>query len=389
MTLFGRLIALFLMLVVIPLFTVSACGLATQRTLRDPAVYTSTFENQNIFDDIVPEVLPAIVAAAAPGSVAAAVDNSTVDLRAIVTALSRDDMREVTTRLIPPAWLQAQFERFIRTVLKIFENDLTVLDAPIDLSELKTRLVGDSAQSAAAYILNNAPDCTTDQIALLEAMGRGERQTLPICHSTDEALQAVGIRTLTEWMATVSTMLPQDGITTGEFFDVSTQEARALQIFAELDMQLVGFLYLCPLALTGLIVFCAVRSLKGFGRWLGLTAVLTGSAIFILLVLMQVLLVGLLSESGSSGSEAQRLAERLFAGLIRALVSGSSSLMLLQAGLFGAAGFVLLAVSFLVRAPHVGPIPAGSVIITDDGEIISTASRPKHSSSARMEPPAP
>jgi hypothetical protein len=48
MRLLGRILSAALILVIVPLFTLSACNLAFERTIRNPDIYKNAFEHQNI-----------------------------------------------------------------------------------------------------------------------------------------------------------------------------------------------------------------------------------------------------------------------------------------------------------------------------------------------------
>ena len=52
--------------------------------------------------------------------------------------------------------------------------------------------------------------------------------------------------------------------------------AEVIYNFFQLNSQLSLLLFLCPLSLIGLLILFAVRNLKGFGRWLGWTFIISG-----------------------------------------------------------------------------------------------------------------
>jgi hypothetical protein len=371
MKLLGRMLATALILVIVPLFMLSACNLAFERTMRDPATYTHAFENQNVYDDLLPVALPAIFQAAGTGG--KHIEGLPVEYRDITTTLDSDDWRVITSELVPPQWLKAQFEQSVNTALSLLNNDFSVLERPVDLSDLKARLSGDEAQRAAEYIITTAPDCTAEQNARLQSMGTDASALLPVCNPADVTLRATSIHYIVTWLDQVGQLLPEGTVTIQEFYQVPRTAARLVYLVGQLSSQVVSLLYLTGAALCALIVFFTVRSLKSFGRWLGLTILLTGMGILLVLVLLQFALVGFIRELVTTSSDLERFAASILSALSRSITAGAGSTILLQAAIFIGIGFVLLAISFLVRAPDDGLVPVGSVIMSEDGKIISAS----------------
>lgn len=158
MTLVGRILAVVLILVIVPLFTFSACNPAVERTMRNPDIYRDAFINQNIFEEVMAVALPAIVQSAKTADIH--LEGAPVQLSEVIQTVSQEDREAATKELVPPEWLQAQFEVIVDSLLSLFKGDFSALDNPIDLNALKIRLTGEPAQQAAERIILAAPECT-------------------------------------------------------------------------------------------------------------------------------------------------------------------------------------------------------------------------------------
>jgi hypothetical protein len=374
MRLLGRILSAALILVIVPLFTLSACNLAFERTVRNPDIYKNAFEHQNIYNDLLPVALPAIFQAARNRS--GQIAGLPVDYNDLASVLTPDDWRVITAELIPPEWLKAQFEQIVDTILNVLNNDFSGLNAPVNLSELKTRLTGEPAQKAAEYIITTAPECSAEQLTRIGSLLTDSSARLPICNPNGAMLRATSISYIVTWLQAVGNTLPEENVTVEEFYRVTRQDARAVYLLGQLNSQVMIFLYLCPAALCALMVFFTVRSLNGFGRWMGFTGMVTGISILALLVLLNVMLISMMGSLINTSSGIERFLGTILSALVLSIIAGAGSRILIQAGIFIGIGFLLLALSFLVRAPDEGLIPAGSVLISDDGKVISTASRP-------------
>lgn len=372
---FGRILAVFLILIIVPLFIAAACNMAFTRTMINPETYRDAFENQDVFNDLLPVALPAIVRAAGTpdGNTHLEEMSSAVSLKAIVDTLEgdRDTLREVTNLLIPPVWLENQFDQMIDILFGMFRGDFSVLETPMDLAEIRNRLMGESAQDAARLILDAAPECTRTQTDIIRTIASGGTDELPICKPGNASLYTVSYSILVAWFNATGERLPAETVAFASFWNISHDSARVLNLFVELDFQFTSLTYLCPLGLLSLVVFFAVRSLKGFSWWAGTTAIAAGIGVLLMLLLLRIIFASIITTAPGI-NELDAFMQQILSSISLSVLAQSSTLLLLQAAVFIGIGFVLLAIAWLMRTPHVA---TGSVIITDDGQIISTVSR--------------
>ena len=71
-------------------------------------------------------------------------------------------------------------------------------------------------------------------------------------------------------------------------------------------------------------------------------------------------------------------------GLVRSVVLQSTGVMFVEALIFGVIGAALLLIAMLAPVPDFGRFSENTVFLTDDGQVISTASLARQSSSATI-----
>lgn len=371
----GKISGGILTLIAVLLFILAACNAAVDSTIRAPETYADTLENDAIFEDLVPVALPAIIQAANHENIEdiGLVDESPVRIGDIISALEAEEWRAVTNLLISPEWLQSRTDQLVTSMLNIVNGNLDVINDPFDLTDIRHRLAGEEAQEAATLIIDSAPDCTqtqSDQIRTLIATQTGR---LPICNPTDADQRENSITILTLWFAALADALESDTPTVGEFLDMERDNARAINLFFDIDRQgmLLGFL--CPLALLALTITLAIRSSIAFGRWVGITFISAGLGVLFMLIFVQLLAFNIVSEAFNSQTELDIFLGRIVSEIVRSAFAQASGTMFIFMGLYIAIGFILLVLSWIVTRDD--DDDGEMVLIGEDGEIISTASQ--------------
>ena len=179
----------------------------------------------------------------------------------------------------------------------------------------------------------------------------------------------MGVQAVRQWMTDLSEQLEQEAVTPENLFGLTNERARFFNLLAELIGQLNILLYLCPAGLIALTVALTVRSFKSFARWIGVASIFTGSLILLVLLYMQLAVTGSVTDALETNNEIIRFQQLLAAELGRSAFANTSGIILLQAAIAVVVGFVLLMLSSVVQNNSASE----SVIITEDGEIISTA----------------
>jgi hypothetical protein len=382
----GRLAALLLTLIAAPLFMLAGCNLAIEATLLEPDTYRRLLENDQIFEDFLPVALPIILeeadvetlddnpsaGAPAPPDFSPVASPQPIDLRAVTEALPPDVWREVVTTLVPPDWLRARAEQLIRVLTGTFSGNFSVLDEPVDFDDIRRLWQGEEASDVARLIVTNAPNCTrTQQDELRRFIARGTG-TLPICNPATIVSRNQSIEAIETWLKTVADDLPTQDATVSSVFDIQREDVEVINLLIEIDRSGLLLLFLCPLSLVSLIVVLAVRSLKGFGSWLAGTSLLTGVLLLILIFSIQLILLNGLGELLNTENEVEAFFSRVLSDFLVTTTNESTGILFIIAILFFIIGFVMLVVAFFAPAPE---SDASYVLVTEDGQIISTATR--------------
>jgi hypothetical protein len=369
MRLIGRIFAIVLVLIIPLLLMAASCNLALYNTMSNEQTYRTAFADRSLLTDIRPFAILALFSAAKepetyPGGLSLDTVINTIDIK---------NWETIMEEVVSATWMQDRFDQLLRLFTGILKNDYITLDESVDIESLQANLQGDNREDVASKILSFSPRCTADeedQLKTFEATSTGH---FPLCTATDEALQAFSLSHVTGWVDSLSTQM--QSVTATQFYSLSTTEARGLHILLKLDEQSSYVAYLCPGALLALIVFFTVRSFRSFGRWIGGTVLLGGIGVLVALVMIQIFFVNLFSAATQSTTESERLFTQVVVSLMRAGMGGISQSMLLQAGLLILAGFGLFALTSLIGRGEL--VPTGTtVLVTEDGEVISSASLP-------------
>ncbi len=374
-TTLSRIVALFLVLITILLFGVAVWNFGVQATVFNPDTFKNGLDNEQIYAEAVPVVLPAIIEIADIQT-----ETELVNIHDIISAIGVENWHTVTNELVPPEWLQAQIETGIDAIFAaVMEGDDNALDETIAIDALRDRMTGPSAERAVDYILRSAPDCTNMQNIQLRSIANSASsrvERLPICNPSTqnvETSRGILLDALEEWADHMS-----DHTTVAEMMEMPHEEdedtVTQLHLVYDTYQQLSWLSFLCPAGLLALVVAVAVRSLKGFGLWIGGTSVITGLVALIPLVLIPLILLEGMVESAQATNQIEQFQVQVAAGITRSAFSQLSGVVVAQAAAFVGVGFILFIIA--VISPTQPTIPPGSVLMTADGQIISTTPTP-------------
>lgn len=371
-TIFSAILAL----IAIPFFTLAACNLAIETAVLDRSTYDDVLEDEVIFQNILAAALPAISSAPEGEINFEGRDESPVDIQELALALENkpDVWETVTNLLIPPQWLQNTITQVVDVLFGIIDGTLSVIQQEVDFTEVRSRFTGTQATEAATLIITEAPICTENQLEDLRTFFIGSGGTIPICNPQTTDLQARSIDVIVLWFNFVAQELQADTITFSDLFDVSRDDAREFELVVNLQQQGRLLAYLCPMALLALIVIFTVRSLGSFGRWVGGVSIAVGVLMLLLVLALQILAFGVVSDVINAGaSSAEVFFGRLVSALVRSAFAKSSANLLLQSGIFVGFGFFWIALAWYASRNQ--DEQGSLVLITEDGEVISTATQ--------------
>ncbi len=377
MRLFGKILSFILALLAIPLFIMAACNLAIEAAIFNRATYNAVLDDDTLFEDMLTVALPVVLTASNSEINLSGTTQTPIRIQDIVVALEEkpDSWEQVTNLLIPSNWLQVNITQLVDVIFGIVEGDLVVIEREVDLTEIRSRFRGQEAQQAATLIITESPQCTAEQLETLNLIIESREGTVPICNPQDEILQEQAINLVATWFNFIADDFGSDTIPVSQMFEITRDGARASNLILEIIFkQALVLFYLCPLGLLSIIVIFSVRSLNGFGRWIGSISVAVGVLMLLMVLGLQVFAFGAISEAFSSvTTPAEELLARISTALLRSILSESSASLLFQSGIAIGIGFIVLALAWYVARNR---DEEGSVVfITEDGQIISTATQ--------------
>jgi len=379
MRIIRQIFALFLILIIVPLFVLAACDSALNAAVFNPQTYEAAIDDPQLFDGLLTVALPAIFQAAEienPGE--SPFEGNPINLGELSANLDEQTWQEVTTLLIPPQWLQARAEQLLNAMNAIVRDDFSVLDQSFELSEVQRRFQGEQATEAARLIFTEAPACSAAEEERLTTFLETGEGSIPICTPDDESLREDSIAALTEIFNLIGEGLASNNPTTSSFFEFTPKDARQLNLLADLNRDFLQLMYIFPAALLALVVVLAVRSLSGFSRWIGISLVVTGALIVIILLFLQASVISAFTGLIAPTNEIEAFGARLLQPLLREGLAQASSQLLFQAIIFVGIGFVIMAYAWLEHRNQSEESDKDSgeyVMLTPDGRLISSTTQ--------------
>lgn len=367
----SRAFALFFVFLFIIVASISACTVAFRDSLINVDTYKQILVEQNVYEDVIPYVIPAILNN--PESELSNADSFPVNLIDLNSAMTVDDWRAVSEQLVPPEWLQIQVESILDTINQISQGNFTQPETLINTTEFSERLLGDEAIRASEIIIASAPDCNAQQVIQVRTYNGDSDQTFPYCNPP-AILQEKSVNIIRQWFVGLGTILNAQIRQQENVIRFPEEVSRLIYNLFQLDNQMSLLLFLCPLTLIGFIMVFAVRNLKSFGRWLGWTLIVTGIVTMILIFTSQVPVFESFDDVVSARTDIERFEAQIYAGFMRSIYADASNTMMMLAGGLIAGGFILLAISLLGRS-HNLIVPEGAMLMTSDGRVISTSTQ--------------
>jgi hypothetical protein len=373
----GRGIAGILVVPSIALIVICAFTLAIVPAMANPENIKTALAEQEIYEDVVPSLLPALLDA--NRNVETGFPLAFTDIR---DNMSPDDWRAVANDLVPPPWVQTQFETAL-TGFYAYLDGAPTISYQLDLEPLAARLAGVEGERAARRITSLARPCQPDEINFIRELDQVDVETiqLPVCSPIDpddELTLREAYIIVFEQLASLITedaemFYAEGGLgPLGIVERVNTDGSAQLELNLEdspgdlLDLRVFyqtyelyrPLFFLFPLMMLSLIVTFGVHSLKGFGRWIGIVLMASSVALTAALLMFS---AGVITIPGMTPADTDQsdLAPELFE-LQRDLLEGLATVVYREAGetimspifYLGFLGIGLLVVSFVARGPE-------------------------------------
>jgi hypothetical protein len=372
MRIVGFFVGLFLVICAVPIMIAAICNASFSATLTNEVTYQDAFANSTILENLVPVTLPALIETSNSQNLDA--ENSSIILSELNDVLTPEDWQDISDLVIPSTWLQTTYNALVAVMVGILNGDISVLSTTIDISVIRQNLQGETANQVADRILEVSPPCTRTQEDQIRTLASSNTGTLPICQPNGD-LQPASKTALVFWLNRIGNSFETDSLLVSDY--IPRDVANTISLFAKLDRQVLVLLYLCPVGLMALVVVFAVRSGKGFARWMGITTLVTGLLTIMWLLYLQVSLLAGFAGVFAVQNDIERFTAQIASSLLRATFSQAGRYMLTQAGVLVIIGFILLVAMTFIRNNTVTLNVGDTVLVTEDGQIISTATKKK------------
>lgn len=357
----GRIIAFFLLMLVVFMIPCSIWTLAFWQLGTDPTTYTETLD-EAVYEGFSPFIIPFL----AQEAEAQTNSQNIVVLMNIIENTNSEEWDNISSEIVSPEWLQEEMGRNMTIALDYFHGDSDNFDLVIDARPIRDKLSGQSGQELVDSLMAQIEgwdQCSPAQVELMIAFNNGATDTMPKCRPPSEAGMQE-IRTgLENGITEILDRLPEDGNfvirdeilasdpnTTPEEYSVNVKETR--RFFIMMDNSIPASIFI-PIMFMGLIVLFAVRTAKDFFLWMGLPLMLAGFFTIFPAVTSLYTLTQPLQLSGNSalqdlGSQAIFEVTRTTAGKITGPILAITFFLVLT-------GFIFLVLAGILKGPKEAP----------------------------------
>lgn len=212
--------------------------------------------------------------------------------------LNQQEWEAVLNDLIDPAWLQTQTESIIDQVFHILLTAPDPLNTSIRISliDMKSRLAGEEGTQAFLNILDAQPDCSFDQVLSLLQLGLGLPSTIDsiLCRPPDYVITEL-TPIVQSFLINAVKLIPEELHINpfDTFFETSSIESYPSPGTPSIPDQIqtlrttrkaISMSPMVPLLFIFLVTVFAVRSLRDFLLWWGISFLSAGLITLILAI---------------------------------------------------------------------------------------------------------
>lgn len=198
-------------------------------------------------------------------------------LRRITANLSEQDWQRIIRVAVPGGWLEEQIGEAVAGLLDWLDSNDPAPSILVNTEPVKRRLIGAGTRETVAILVASWPPCAEKEIAQLEGAFRAGAELPFLICQPPEPYRGVLVGFVSEALQREARDLPSQvdlgqQLTGKDLADLLEfkRQARNLSLLARWGL-------LVPLALLGLNMAFAVRSLRDWFRWWGLPLALGGA----------------------------------------------------------------------------------------------------------------
>jgi hypothetical protein len=279
--------------------------------------------------------------------------------------IGAEEWQAILSNLVTPEWMQAQAESVIDQLFAYLNGEQASLSLKLSLADLKVRITEGGGRRAILQLIQAQPDCNQEQLlAISQKVSEGSLDDFPVCNPPEEVIEQ--LLPLAEQIVLEAVQSMPEEVDLAQrnperanagARDGSPEEAmrtlRAMRVALRLAPLLAIFLLL-------LVTVFGVRSTKGWLRWWGIPLLISGltglALIFVMVVFAEAGIDRLLASQQFRATGFTPELVGVLRDILLALVRPYARRVLIQSGLLGLVGGLMLGISFLVKPVMPNPV---------------------------------
>jgi hypothetical protein len=320
------------------------------RTAFDADTYIETFAERDVYEKLIPHVLPAL--AENPENQ----EFGQLNFQNVVENLEQDDWDAIAQEVVPAPYIQSEIERNLTIYDDYVDGERSRLEIVFETGILRDNLLGQPGDRMINRIVSSWDDCDAQGEGQIRAFLDNDSLDFPYCKPNDPALQREVFTLLNNAKDELASEIPEQWDLRQEIAsdenltmqEVDEQLYEAIQRPSALTRELTALWFLIPAMFLAMIVIFAVSSARGFFRWVGIPLTCGGIAALLPLGFVPFII----SNAGSNNADANSIVLETTRGVVLSLVSDFTTPVLIQGALLVTVGFLFVFISMLLPDPH-------------------------------------
>ena len=319
-------------------------------TAFDADTYIEAFGERDVYEKLIPHVLPALAQESEDE------EFGQLEFGSLVDNLEQEDWDAIAQEVVPAPFIQEQAERNLNVYDEYVNGERARLEIVFDTGILRANLLGQPGDRMINRIFSSWEDCDAEDEAQIQAFLDNDSLDFPYCKPDDTNLQREVFTLLNQSKDELAEEIPEQWdlrreISTDEdltLAEVDQQLYETIQQPSALMSELTALWFLIPMAFLAMVVIFAVNSARSFFRWVGVP--LTCGGITALLPLGMVPFI--LSNSGDNRADTNSIEFETVRGVLLSLVNDFTTPVLVQGAILVTVGFLFVFISMLLPAPQ-------------------------------------
>lgn len=359
----GYLVGCFFVMLIMVVGPISLWVFTVWNTAANPDAYTESLDDE-AYNELAILTLPVFAQLIGSGKPNASVaEASPAAFGNVILALNNEEWRLVSENAIAPEWVKEVLNSNVTNAMEYLQYNTNTIQIEVDTTPIITMVDGEKGEALIGQILEVVAGwdtCSSSELSSIETFIAGDSRQFIRCNPGQEILASLreymllGRDTLVAelhalpdgYRFNLREQLAEDNNLSLSTVDRNFHDARRALFF--IDNTLIVIL-LFPVMLMALVMMFAIRSVKEFFFWVGLSLIGVGLLTFLPLVPW---VLGLLNETRINQEALSSSTLGLWSQVHRWLFSAFASNLLIQVGLLLIIGMGMMILAGLLRGPE-------------------------------------